>query len=116
MRSHSLSAHFPAVLSLTQEVLGRFGCEGVTSAAGQLREIANLYVVPPENLLSLMEQGGLVEMGKEEVLGRFGCEGVTSAAGQLREIANLYVVPPENLLSLMEQGGLVEMGKEVSLL
>ncbi|CAB1106510.1 unnamed protein product [Ectocarpus sp. CCAP 1310/34] len=47
------------------EVLGRFGCDGVTSAAGQLREIANLYVLPPENLLSLMEQGRLAEMGKE---------------------------------------------------
>ncbi|CAB1113650.1 unnamed protein product [Ectocarpus sp. CCAP 1310/34] len=52
-----------------QEVLGRFGCEGVTSAAEQLREIANLYVVPPENLLSLMEQGRLAEMGKEELVG-----------------------------------------------
>ncbi|CBJ33779.1 conserved unknown protein [Ectocarpus siliculosus] len=46
-----------------QEVLGRFGCEGVTSAAEELREIANLYVVPPENLLSLMEQGRLMGAG-----------------------------------------------------
>lgn len=49
----------------TQEVLGSFGCEEVTSAADQLREIANLYVVPPENLTSLMEQGLLAEMGTE---------------------------------------------------
>lgn len=48
-----------------QEVLGSFGCEEVTSAAEQLREIANLYVVPPENLTSLMEQGLLAEMGTE---------------------------------------------------
>lgn len=49
----------------TQEVLGRFGCEAVTAAAEQLREITNLYVVPPENLTSLMEQGMLAEMETE---------------------------------------------------
>lgn len=70
MHSHSLSTHCCAAtnslpVTHTQEVLGRFGCEGVTSAAEQLREIANLYVVPPENLLSLMEQGRLADMGKE---------------------------------------------------
>lgn len=48
-----------------QEVLGSFGCEVVTAAAEQLREIVNLYVVPPENLTSLMEQGMLAEMGTE---------------------------------------------------
>ncbi len=48
-----------------QEVLGSFGCEAVTAAAEQLREIVNLYVVPPENLPSLMEQGMLAEMGTE---------------------------------------------------
>lgn len=48
-----------------QEVLGSFGCEAVTAAAEQLREIVNLYVVPPENLTSLMEQGMLAEMETE---------------------------------------------------
>lgn len=48
-----------------QEVLGSFGCEAVTAAAEQLREIVNLFVVPPENLPSLMEQGMLAEMGTE---------------------------------------------------
>eukprot|EP00903_Cladosiphon_okamuranus_P022367 g20571.t1 len=51
-----------------QEVLGSFGCEAVTSAAEQLREIVNLYVVPPENLTSLMEQGMLAEMKTEELV------------------------------------------------
>lgn len=45
--------------------MGSFGCEEVTLAAEQLREIVNLFVVPPENLMSLMEQGMLKEMGKE---------------------------------------------------
>ena len=48
-----------------QDVLGSFGCEAVTAAAEQLREIVNLYVVPPENLTSLMEQGMLAEMESE---------------------------------------------------
>eukprot|EP00904_Undaria_pinnatifida_P003770 jgi/Undpi1/13394/HiC_scaffold_8.g03053.m1 len=48
-----------------QEVLRSFGCAKVTSAAEQLREIVNLFVVPPENLLSLMQQGKLAEMPKE---------------------------------------------------
>eukprot|EP00752_Nemacystus_decipiens_P010830 g9629.t1 len=52
-----------------QEVLGSFGCEVVTAAAEQLREIVNLYVVPPENLTSLMEQGMLAEMETEELVG-----------------------------------------------
>lgn len=42
-----------------------FRCEEVTAAAEQLREIVNLFVVPPENLPSLMEQGRLSEMAKE---------------------------------------------------
>lgn len=42
-----------------------FGSREVTLAAEQLREIVNLFVVPPENLLSLMEQGKLSEMAKE---------------------------------------------------
>lgn len=48
-----------------QEVTSGFRCEEVTSVSEQLREIVNLFVVPPENLLSLMEQGRLSEMAKE---------------------------------------------------
>lgn len=48
-----------------QEVMDGFRCEEVTAAAEQLREIVNLFVVPPENLPSLMEQGRLSEMAKE---------------------------------------------------
>lgn len=53
------------MLTCSQEVLRSFGCAKVTSAAEQLREIVNLFVVPPENLLSLMQQGKLAEMPKE---------------------------------------------------
>lgn len=42
-----------------------FRCDEVTLAAEQLREIVNLFVVPPENLQSLMEQGRLSRMAKE---------------------------------------------------
>lgn len=47
----------------------RFKCAEVTTAADQLRELVNLYVVPPENLMSLMEQGMLAEMSKEVLVG-----------------------------------------------
>lgn len=45
--------------------MSSFGSEEVTLAAEQLREIVNLYVVPPENLMSLMDQGILAKMGKD---------------------------------------------------
>lgn len=45
--------------------MGRFGCEEVTSEVERLREIVNIFVVPPENLMSLMGQGRLAEMGNE---------------------------------------------------
>ena len=59
-----------------QDVLGSFGCEGVTAATEQLREIVNLYVVPPENLTSLMEQGMLAEMESEVCVLRAICQQV----------------------------------------
>ena len=45
--------------------MGSFGSESVTSAVEQLREIVNIFVVPPENLMSLMDQGRLAHMAKE---------------------------------------------------
>lgn len=48
-----------------KDVVGRFGCEEVTSEVERLREIVNIFVVPPENLMSLMGQGRLAEMGNE---------------------------------------------------
>lgn len=69
-------------------MLGSFGCEVVTRAAEQLREIVNLYVVPPENLTSLMEQGMLAEMETEVrvcyVLGGSGVTVVFSLGGCCR--------------------------------
>ncbi|CAM9778798.1 unnamed protein product [Choristocarpus tenellus] len=50
-----------------QEVMGNFKCEEVTAAINQLREVINLFVVPPDNLASLMDQGRLADMGRDEL-------------------------------------------------
>ncbi|CAM9481219.1 unnamed protein product [Discosporangium mesarthrocarpum] len=50
-----------------QEVMGSFDSQEVTSALDGLRELINLFVVPPENLTTLMEQGVMADMGRDEL-------------------------------------------------
>jgi Exocyst complex component Sec10 len=50
-----------------QGALGCFNAPKVTAALEDLREVANLFLVPPANLPGLMETGRLATMGRTEL-------------------------------------------------